>query len=345
MRTSLAVLAFFPTLPARLSTAVLLILASMTCHAVQRVTTAAIGDLWFFPDREAPAEVVSLNDSRISAEVNARILSIPVSEGDLIPKDGVLAQLNPTDFELSLRGAKAKGDAFKAQIGLAKNQLRRVTTLRKTRSASEELVNQRQSELAALKAHLDEQDAAIRRARHDLERCTVRSPFRALVIERIASTGEMARTGSELVRILDLDALELQASVQATDIASLRATKEADFAALGQHYPVTLKTVVARIDPIRRSQEVRFSFRSDAALPGTTGRLIWRTTLPHLPPHLLVRRGKHLGLLLAEDGSARFMPLEDAQEGRPAAVTLPASTRIIVDGRFRVDDGDEIMVE
>lgn len=323
-------------------TLLLLLVWTGVCQGLQTVTVTPLRDLWLFPENDAPAEAISLNDSHIGAVVEARIRDIPVKVGELVAKDAILVELRPTKFELALRATKAQKKALNAQLVLAKAQLGRVATLRKTRSASEELVNQRQSEVNNLAARLDEQDALIARARQDLEDCSVRSPFRALVIDRLASVGEMAAPGTALIHVIDLDSIELKALVQATDIASLREAAEPMFIALGQRYPVRVNTVVARIDPQQRSQEVRLHFTSKAALPGATGRLTWRTDLPHLPPHLLVRRDDTLGVLLLSGDIVRFQPLPQAQEGRPAAIGLPPDTLIIIDGRFRVNDGDRV---
>jgi hypothetical protein len=47
--------------------------------------------------------------------------------------------------------------------------------------------------------------------------------------------------------------------------------------------------------------------------------------------------------VLDESGTrARFHPLPGAQEGRPAALDLPGDTRVVLEGRGRLQDADPV---
>ena len=48
------------------------------------------------------------------------------------------------------------------------------------------------------------------------------------------------------------------------------------------------------------------------------------------------------GVFVANDEHARFVAIPGAQEGRPAAVDLPAETLIVVRGHTRLQDGDSL---
>ena len=80
----------------------------------------------------------------------------------------------------------------------------------------------------------------------------------------------------------------------------------------------------------------------DPAPPGAAGRIAWRDAQPHVPAALVVRRGGRLGLFVAEQGTARFVPLAEAQEGRPAAVALPPATPVVVSGHLALQDGEKL---
>ena len=56
----------------------------------------------------------------------------------------------------------------------------------------------------------------------------------------------------------------------------------------------------------------------------------------------MVRRGGQLGIFHVNDGVAHFHPLPGNLEGQPARVDLPADTRIVVEGRHRLADGDAV---
>ena len=65
----------------------------------------------------------------------------------------------------------------------------------------------------------------------------------------------------------------------------------------------------------------------------------------HIPAELLVKRGEQLGVFVNQNGSAHFQALPDAQSGRPAAISLPADTQIIITGQFALQEGVAIKVE
>ncbi|PKO62669.1 MAG: efflux RND transporter periplasmic adaptor subunit, partial [Betaproteobacteria bacterium HGW-Betaproteobacteria-17] len=61
---------------------------------------------------------------------------------------------------------------------------------------------------------------------------------------------------------------------------------------------------------------------------------------PFVPADYLVKRAGQLGVFVVEARRARFVPLPDAQEGRPAsAAALPAEAALVTDGRFALQDG------
>ena len=100
------------------------------------------------------------------------------------------------------------------------------------------------------------------------------------------------------------------------------------------------------MDSRLRSYEVRFSFiNKEIALPGSVGRLRWSLPDGYLPPDLLVEREGLFGIFLQKEGRAQFFPIEDAKLGRPARlVDLPLDIKLIVEGRFGLEEGDILKV-
>ncbi|MCP5424559.1 MAG: efflux RND transporter periplasmic adaptor subunit [Gammaproteobacteria bacterium] len=317
------------------------VLAAAQTPASVRVTP--LREVLVEPEISAPATVVSLGDSRIGAELNARIREIPVRVGDIVQPGHILARLDCTDYELATAELQARVDGVEAQIEFAGQQLRRAETLKKQSTVSQELLDERQSNMAMLKAERDANRATLAKARHDLGKCIVRSPFQAVVMERLASVGEYAMPGTALLRVLDIGHLEISAAIGLDDAPQLQIADAPAFRQNGKDYPVQLRVLTPAIDTLGRTREARLLFTGESALPGASGRLIWR--MPQaVPADLLVRRAGVLGLLLAQDQQARFHPLPLAQEGRPAVVDLSPDVLVITDGRFALNDGDAIVI-
>lgn len=113
----------------------------------------------------------------------------------------------------------------------------------------------------------------------------------------------------------------------------------------GVRYPVHLRTVLPNIHTETDSREVRLDFVERSAELGAAGRLLSSDNVIHIPAELLVKRGEQTGVFINQSGIAHFHALQNAQDGRPAAVNLPADTHIIVTGQFALNEGAAIKSE
>jgi RND family efflux transporter MFP subunit len=305
-------------------------LSSPGPHAAEptRVTTRPLSDVVIYPELSAPATVRSLNDSRLSAEIDGRIETIRPRVGDRVRAGEVLVQLDCREDRLKLARAAAR-------MKLAKQQLSRAQTLRTDANVSEELLDQRETEFT--EAELAHQDAKL-----DVERCTLRAPFDGVVLERLASEGELAAPGTPLLRLLETSRLEVSTQVPLGSIASLEQAEQVWFTSGTRRYPLRLRAMTGAVNTKTRSREVRYELAENGPLPGTAGRLHWRSGRAHVPADLTLRRDGRLGILIATDGRARFLPLPEALEGHPAPIDPPPGAELIIDGRFGLDDGDPI---
>jgi multidrug resistance efflux pump len=74
---------------------------------------------------------------------------------------------------------------LEAQHRLAASQLERARSLRERRGASQEDVEQRETELLGLDAQLASQREGIVQAQLNVDRCAIRAPYRAAVTARL----------------------------------------------------------------------------------------------------------------------------------------------------------------
>ena len=155
--------------------------ASLTCHVVAAepipVRVQTFAELAIFPELSAPATVVSDNHSRISAEISARILEIPVRVGDRVPKGALLARLDQEDFKLALKREEAALAAVEAKLELAKYELKRARALSKKQAVSGQLLKQRETERNALLAEQQGLQVATAQAQRQVDKTQVHAPL------------------------------------------------------------------------------------------------------------------------------------------------------------------------
>lgn len=308
------------------------------------VTVKSLAEVWFKRQYDAPASVISLNTPQISAEIAAVVSSLPVKVGNIVKKGDVLVSLDCETYRYQQQISVATLQRSSAQLGFAKSQLSRAKNLQSKQSISEELLDQRQTELKVAQADYLTQKQNLLLAGIDVENCLVKSPLNGVVSERLVAEGDYATPGQSLLTLTDLDAVEVKAALRQTDISTLKAAPSIRLDTQGRQFPVTLRTVVPVFDMASATAQGRLVFSTAVAWPGSVGRLMWASDVAMLPAAYLSRRGGKLGVFYLSNNKAKFLVLEDAIEGRPALIDLPSTTAIIIEGRQRLQDGDSVEV-
>ncbi|TDJ16526.1 MAG: efflux RND transporter periplasmic adaptor subunit [Gammaproteobacteria bacterium] len=311
-----------------------------TVYAADKITvkTAKISEVAIYPERSAPATVVSLNESIISARITARVDEISVRVGDIVEKGGVLARLDCEDYVLSHRESVARREALETKRDLASRRVERTRQLILKQSIAEEILDERESDYAVLGAELRGIQAEIKRKKLDQSHCTVLSPFRALVIERASAVGEFVNVGTALVKVMDIDEIVISAQILSRDSAQVSQASELYFEHNNIRYPVKLRSIVQAINTETRNREVRLMFNDAHALPGAAGRLIWRDGRAHIPGDLLVRRNGKLGVFTVDGNVARFNSMPTAQAGRASVTSLGNDINVVIEGHFSLKE-------
>ncbi len=282
------------------------------------VDSMPLSNVQFYPRHTAPATVISLNNTRLSAQINARVEKISVREGQPVMTDEVLVQLDCRDSKQLLKQARA-------QWKFASDQFSRIKRLRANKNASEESYSKSQFDLA-------QAEVARSQAQLQVERCEVSAPFDGVVLEKMVSEGDLAAPGTPLLRIIDVTNIEVEASVPHPLVDSLLTAKELYFEQREEKYPVKLVRVTDYIDTISNDQKVYLKFTGNSPRTGAGGRLTWRNPTPHLPSRYIVQRGGSLGLFIVDQGKARFIKLPQALEGQSAPIALPPEQVVITSG-------------
>jgi len=325
--------------------ALLVAIAPITTFAAVPVTVVAIGDLLLNPRHSAPATVIARNSPSLSAEINARIDSIPVRVGDTVEPDTLLAQLDCRYYDSLLAAAKAGIDQLASERDFSAAQLKRAEGLKLKRGISDEGVEQRKSEWESYTARYRMQEEAQRQAQLQVDRCQILSPFNAVVVERLASSGSLATIGTPILKLVQLDDIEISARLREQEAKTLRESKQIWFEFFNKEYRLTLRRIVPLIESRTRTREARLRFAEESAPVGAAGRVLWQGNSLQLPAGYLVRRNQQLGVFLVDGNKARFHPVPGAVEGQPAVIDLPAERELIVEGRQRLGNGDEISVQ
>ena len=323
-------------------------LAAPVATAQVVVRAATLDQLRIDVEQAAPAEVLSLARATLAAEVAGVVANVHVEVGETVDSGTLLAELEAADYRLALQAAEAELTALRAEREQARTRLDRARRLGEGDYLSADELLGRETDLAVVAARIAGAEVAVATAERNLEKTRLTAPYPATVTARPAEPGAFVTVGSPMVSVVGTERIEVDAPIPAWQADTLTSGAAPVFEADGRRWPLQLLRLSPVVDPATRSRTARLAFTGDAPPIGTAGTLRWRPDRNALPAHLLVRRNDTLGVFVVDGDSARFRPMPGAQEGRPFALTNDAgwtsSTRIVTDGRERLQDGDPIRV-
>lgn len=315
-----------------------LLLLAVTVHAadesgVGSLDARPLAELASYPEFRAPAQVVAREEARIAAEVAARVVDMPVREGEAIARGKLLVQLDDAAYRIELDRVRAQLALIDSRISLARAQLDQARALAQRDFISADGLRIRETELGVLERERDAALAARAAAELALARTRIVAPFDGVVRERRVAVGELAAVGAPLLVFAATGDAEVRAQVPSMHIDSLRAAPEWTLAAGGREHALQLQRISPLLDVAGQTREA--IFRGDAELsPGLGGELRWRSGTPHLPAGFVQERKGALGAWVMQDGVPVFRVLPQAQAGRAVAVDWAGDTLIVDEGRF-----------
>ena len=93
---------------------------SNTEQPIATITVKPLNSLLLATEHSAPAHIISLNQSQLSAQLSAEVKKIKVDIGDNVKKGSVLVELDCRDYRYIAQQTKATYLARKAQATFAK---------------------------------------------------------------------------------------------------------------------------------------------------------------------------------------------------------------------------------
>lgn len=290
--------------------------------------TANIADIQQARQHQVAATVISANVTHLSSEITAKIDQFHIRPGAFVKQDQLLVSLDCRDAEDHLDLLQARLAEAQANLNQAQRLAKRLSSLRERRLTDDLSVEDAISEVSRQQARVSAVSTEIQLAQRDTSRCSITAPFEAAITEQFAGEGELASPGSLLLELQQVSDAEIEATLPVnrfdftTDLSVEFRTRE-------ELYPLQLLRVSPVIDNTHRSQKVWFAAPEELPV-GSSGELILTESQSFLPAEYIVMRSGKLGVFIIDEGEPVFMPLANAQEGRPYPVSKDWSSMDIV---------------
>jgi HlyD family secretion protein len=188
----------------------------------------------------ASGQVQPRTKADLSADITGRIVKLSVKEGDEVQEGQFLLQIDPQQFEAAVQrseGALAEARASNAQARAnaiqSERNFKRSEEVRKSNPAliSDEALEVARTQMEVNQALLEasqyrvrQAEAALRDARWQLDRTTIRAPMTGRVTRLNVEVGETAimgtlnRDAATLMTISDMSVLQTKVKVDETDV-------------------------------------------------------------------------------------------------------------------------------
>ena len=182
----------------------------------------------------ATGKVKAQSDVEISADVMGRIEELPVKEGEKIKSGQLLVKID--DLSRQMDVAQAKGALLSSQSAYEKARidLERERELYKKGLSFQSQIDIFQNLFDQAEAQVQINQATLDRTQDQLDKCTIRSPMNGVVTKLNSEKGEnvvigtMNNPGTVIMVVSDLSAIEIEAEVDETDIASIKVGQDVE---------------------------------------------------------------------------------------------------------------------
>lgn len=219
---------------------------------VVRETTLATGPT-------ISGSLTAVREAQVRAETNGPVREIRAEAGQRVQAGAVLAKLDDTalnDAYLSARAAQRS-----AHVGFedAKRDLERDTRLHQAGAVSERDLERSKTRVATAEAALADAQSRLVSAQEQLEKTTVRSPFAGVVSEREISPGDVVQSGALLYAVVDPSSMQLEATVPADQLQSLKIGTPVEFTVSGygaRRFQGRIDRLNPSVDPATRQVRI-----------------------------------------------------------------------------------------
>lgn len=244
------------------------VLLIVGCHAnsqesneiiYQSVAAVAVQERSEFAvTRSFTGVVMPARSADIAFEFGGTVQFMLADEGDRFKEGDLLAQLDTSLLAIERRQLQAQLVEARANLRLARSNLKRHTSLESDGFASQQRRDELEAGKDAIEASITQLQAALDGNQVRQEKAHLYAPFSGVVGERYLQVGSSASAGRPVVRVLEVEQMEahvgvprqLAGSLQVGELVSLRVRNnvlEGEVLAVGAELKVRSHTAKVRV--------------------------------------------------------------------------------------------------
>jgi membrane fusion protein (multidrug efflux system) len=206
----------------------------------------------------ATGSIKPKESATVSSEVAARVLEVPIREGQAVTKGTPLARLNDRDLRLLIE--EAQSAIRKDQVDLAKDQYERHQRLFQTGSVTKLQLDQAKTQYLSLDSAYQSAQAKIRQLREQVTKTQIVSPISGVIAKKFVNPGELLAPGAPVAVVENTQDVSVDVEVSDRDVVRLHQGMEVEAttdAYPGKVFKGTVDRVGSTANPVTRSFAVQ----------------------------------------------------------------------------------------
>jgi RND family efflux transporter MFP subunit len=169
----------------------------------------------------------------VKSKVGGEVEQFKLREGQDVREGDVIARVDTRNLQAQYDREAAAVEKARADLELARLNRDKNRTLLEQKFISQNTFEQTESAYAGSVAELKLAEAQARVAQINLEDAVIRAPFSGTIAKRLVQPGEKVSPDSDIVALVDLKQMVLEAAVPATEIPSVRVGQKVRFRVSG----------------------------------------------------------------------------------------------------------------
>lgn len=289
------------------------------------------------PQSIVPGTVVSRNDAKLAAEVTGRLIDVS-DVGAVVKRGDVVAMIEDTQLLLKRDEQRAEVNRAQARLSFLENEEKRFVTLAESNLAATTKLDETRSDRDVSWGDLEVARSRLAQIEDQLSRTRITAPFGGIVVERLMMPGERVNTGSDVVRLVDQQHLEVIARAPLEYFSFVRPGQILGIKAGSANITGPVRTVVAIGSENTHQFELRLDIEANRFPVGLTVRVSIPVSFARqalvVPRDALVLRPEGITVFVIDaDNKARQVPVTTG---------VGSGDNIEVDGD--IEDGDAVVV-
>lgn len=253
---------------------------------------------------DAVGKTVAREVVSIQTQVSGRITEIHFTDGAALNKGDVLFTIDPRPYDAALKEADATLVQRKAELELAEIAFERAKGLVEKDFIPKQDYDARKNAVDVAKALVAQSEAALERARLDLEYCTIRSPIEGRAGHRLVDLGNVVKpeNNTPLLVIERMNPIYADFTIAENDLTAVQKNMSAG----------ALKAQVSLPDDAKGMRDGELSFLDNSVQDGA-GTIKLRATIPNADSYFWPGRFVRVRLVLNTLRGAVLVPVTASQ--------------------------------